>query len=55
MIFPFFVIICQITWLAMSKEHWYDTIYYKYVAADMFINIMAGWTYLNKLQRIQFE
>ena len=55
-IVPFFVIIIQLIWLSQSRgTHMWDTVYYKFIAADMLINVLAGWTYLNKLQRIQFE
>ena len=33
----------------------YETIYYKWIAADLLINFMSSWTYLGKLEKIAFE
>lgn len=54
-IVPTGVTMIEIVWLAQARSRQYDTIFYKYIAADVFINIIAGWAYLSKLQRIQFE
>lgn len=48
-IVPTGVTIIEIVWLAHARSNSYDTIYYKYIAADVFINIIAGWAYLSKL------
>lgn len=49
LIAPLIVIILQIVWLAKEYDTYYNTIYYKYIACDLLINVVAGWTYLDKL------
>lgn len=46
---PLFVTVFEIVWLCVARDSLYDTLYYKYIAADVFINIIAGWAYLSKL------
>lgn len=43
------VTLVQVVWLIMYRQQLYDNIYYKWIAADAVVNIMAGWTYLSKL------
>lgn len=46
---PVAVIILQLIWLSIEHTTYFDTVYYKYIASDMLINVVAGWTYLGKL------
>jgi hypothetical protein len=48
--------LAEIVWLfTHATSTYYDTIYFKWIIADVLINLLAGWAYLSKLQRIQFE
>ena len=39
----------------MAASYAYDTVYFKWITADVFVNAMGGWAYIKKLQRIHFE
>jgi hypothetical protein len=39
----------------MASNYAYDTVYFKWITADVFVNAVGGWAYIKKLQRIHFE
>lgn len=54
-ILPIGTMIGQIIWLIIETGVHFDSIYYKWVICDVFMNAIGSTTYLIQLERIVFE
>ena len=49
------VITIQIIWLAYERKSNFDTIYFRWMITDVFLNSIGSIAYLIQLERIGFE
>ena len=52
---PFLTIAIQIAWLYYEQVNNYDSVYYKWMITDVFLNFIGSIAYLTQLERIGFE
>lgn len=52
---PFLTIAIQIAWLYYEQANNYDSVYYKWMITDVFLNFIGSIAYLTQLERIGFE
>ena len=55
LLLPFLVISIQIVWIAYERKKNFDTVYYKWMITDVFLNSIGSIGYLIQLERISFE